>query len=443
MNIYTLLKFSAICLILISFQGEAQTLPAGKTEITKWQDNKRAAVSITYDDGNVNQFKIAIPLMDRLHLPGTFFIMTGQYAGSKYPGKFIGRNVSIIINETATIPTNDQNFFERASAVPYLAFIGPLPYHVKAGSAYEAGRKQEAFQLIDEVYSKVRKGEFKAGIEVGDEVAQAKGITWDQIRAESKKGHEFGSHTITHHMTPVLDEPNLLYELEKSKEDIQLQLGRKYTFSAECSYGVEAPRVMKYALKIYPALRNRMPEPYMEELNRASKQLPGSFQKEYIQWQRGATTKTSMPLMKSWIDTVLSHQNNWLVLVIHGVDGMGWEAMTHQQLQELFNYLKDRNDQLWIATFGDVTKYMRERKASKITSNSINGNITVKLKCDLDNFHYNVPLTLKTYVKSFWKKVRVVQGRSTKLIQPLKDKNGTYVLYRAVPGKDQIVISGL
>jgi peptidoglycan/xylan/chitin deacetylase (PgdA/CDA1 family) len=443
MNNYSLIKLGSICLIYFSLNSEAQTHSVGKTEITKWQDNKKAAVSITYDDGNVNQFKVAIPLMDRLQLPGTFFIMTGQYAGSKYQGKFIGREVSEIIKETATLPTSDQNFFERASAVPYLGFIGPLPYHVKAGSAYEAGNKQEAFQLIDDVYSKVRKGEFKAGIEVGDEVAQAKGITWDQIRAASKNGHEFASHTITHHMTPVLDEANLLYELEKSKEDIRLQLGAKYTFSAECSYGVEDPRVMKYALKVYPALRNRMPEPYMEELNRSSKQLPGFFNNEYVQWQRGATTKTSMPLMKSWVDTVLSHQNNWLVLVIHGVDGMGWEAMTHQQLQEIFNYLKDRNNQLWIATFADVTKYMRERKSSKITSTSVNGHITVKLNCDLDKFHYNVPLTLKTYVKSSWKKVTVVQGRSTKLTQSLKDKKGTYVFYQSVPGEDQIVLSGI
>ena len=42
----------------------------GQTEITKWKYGKRGAVSITYDDGNINQFKNAMPVMDRLGLPG-------------------------------------------------------------------------------------------------------------------------------------------------------------------------------------------------------------------------------------------------------------------------------------------------------------------------------------------------------------------------------------
>src|SRR5690606_5764448 len=95
------------------------------------------------------------------------------------------------------------------------------------------------------------------------------------------------------------------------------QLGPEHTFSAEGPYGTENERVMEYAHKIYPALRNRMPEPYLEELNRSSRKQPGSFDKEYVQWQRGATTKTPMPLMKSWVDTTAVHDNIWLVLVIH------------------------------------------------------------------------------------------------------------------------------
>jgi hypothetical protein len=39
-------------------------------------------------------------------------------------------------------------------------------------------------------------------------------------------------------------------------------LGDKYTFSVEVPYGYEDDRVMQIAYKIYPALRNRMPEPF-------------------------------------------------------------------------------------------------------------------------------------------------------------------------------------
>ncbi|WP_423148371.1 polysaccharide deacetylase family protein [Rubrolithibacter danxiaensis] len=421
----------------------AQVKPVGESSICKWQDGKDAAVSLTYDDGNVNQFRVALPIMNRLHLPATFFIMTGQYPGSKYQGKFIGRPVEEIIKETATVPSSEDNFLERASALPYLGYIGPLEYHVKAGSLHEAGKTEEAFKLLDEVYKKVRNGEFKKGLEPGLEVEQAKGITWDDIRSYAKQGHEFGSHTITHHMTPVLDEPNLLYELEKSKEDILNQLGPEHTFSAECSYGVENPRVMQYALKIYPALRNRMPAPYLAELNRGSKKLPGNSDKEYVQWQRGATTKTSMPLMKSWVDTVLTHDNNWLVLVIHGVDSVGWEPMTHQQLEEYFQYIKDRENKLWVATFGEVTKYIRERKNAKIRSSVKGDQITVNVTHSLNKTMYHIPLTLKTYVPASWKNVQVKQGNKTQKLKPMADADGSYLLYRANPNSSPVELSKL
>src|ERR1700693_8883 len=97
---------------------------SGQTEIAKWQDGKTGAVSITYDDGSINQFRYALPVMKRLKLPATFYIITGPIPGSKYQGKFIGRPVVDIINETATDPTNAVNYFERASATKYLGYVG-------------------------------------------------------------------------------------------------------------------------------------------------------------------------------------------------------------------------------------------------------------------------------------------------------------------------------
>src|SRR5215467_6518810 len=105
--------FSLLLCLCIIFSGRYLS---AQTEITKWQDNKRGAVSITYDDGSINQFKYALPVMKRLHLPATFYIITGPIPGSQYPGKFIGRPITSIITETASAPTDSTNYFERASA---------------------------------------------------------------------------------------------------------------------------------------------------------------------------------------------------------------------------------------------------------------------------------------------------------------------------------------
>lgn len=80
--------FTCACLFLC-YSITAQKGDAGQTEITKWQYDKKGAVSVTYDDGSMNQFLKAMPVMDRLKIPGTFFINTGQISGSQYHGNQI------------------------------------------------------------------------------------------------------------------------------------------------------------------------------------------------------------------------------------------------------------------------------------------------------------------------------------------------------------------
>src|ERR1035437_5127830 len=97
------------------------------SEITKWQDGKDACVSITYDDSSPNQFRIAIPLMNERLLPGTFFIVTGDIEGSKYQPAFAGRPIATILRESATVPTNKDNLFERTSLLNYLQMVLEVP----------------------------------------------------------------------------------------------------------------------------------------------------------------------------------------------------------------------------------------------------------------------------------------------------------------------------
>jgi peptidoglycan/xylan/chitin deacetylase (PgdA/CDA1 family) len=123
--------YPLVIILLMSGCAENAKL-TGQTEITKWKDGKTGAVSITYDDGIRTQFSEMLPIMERLQLPATFFVITGPIKGSDDPGKFVGRPVKEIINETAHMPTNADNFFERASAIRYSGFKGMQAYYDKA-----------------------------------------------------------------------------------------------------------------------------------------------------------------------------------------------------------------------------------------------------------------------------------------------------------------------
>lgn len=415
--------------------------PSGATEIAVWKDGKKGAISITYDDASINQFRKALPIMDSLDMKGTFFINTAHIRDNVIPPKFIGRPIDEIIRETAITKTDSSNLFERASALRFTGIKGAVEYHNNAGALYENERYDDAYGAVDEGFAEVRRQGPRPRKWLGPPTDNM--ITWGEIQKFGENGHEFGSHTISHPRLAVLDEANMLYELEKCKEEIMMKLGADHTFSAECPFGTENERVMQYAYEVHPALRNRMPEPFLEEINRWNDMTPGMSNKPYVQWQRGPLTKTPVPLMKSWVDTLVSRNNVWLVLTFHGVDGIGWEAKPHQELREYFSYMKQHEDNLWIVPFRDATKYMRERMAAKVDTSEGDEEITIDLTHSLDKELYDYPLTLKTYLPADWSTVKIAQGAAGIEGVIGSDDKGTYVLYNAAPNRAKISITQL
>lgn len=138
------------------------------------------------------------------------------------------------------------------------------------------------------------------------------------------------------------------------------------------------------------------------------------------------------------MDTCIVNDNIWLVLVFHGINGIGWETKTGAELEEYFSYMKEKEDDLWIATFADVTKYVRERKSAVINSEVGDDNVVVNVTSDLDPEVYNIPITLKTYVPSTWESATLNEGNQLKLKQ---DDQGTFVLYSVIPNDGEIILT--
>lgn len=370
---------------------------------------------------------------------GTFYINTGEIPGQKQEAKFLGRDPLTIIKETAQIPTSDENLFERAGLIRFLDMPGAVSYHDRAGAAFEQGRKETAFQLIDEGFAKAREGnvtKLKA-----PQIIDGPMIGWDELRTYATRGHEFGVHTISHPRLAVLDEENLLFELEKCAEDIERELGKYFLFSAECPFGTENERVMEYALELFPATRNRMPEPWLEEINRSGRfDRQKEYGTEYIQWQRGPLSQTSPELMKSWVDDILTRDDTWLVLVFHGIEGIGWEAIPETRIRDYFQYIASKSDDVWVATFAEVTKYLRQRMASTIQMSAGAKSVEINLQSDLDPFWYDQTLYLKTYIPPTWTNVQLSQKGEILAFESGMDQNGKYVTYPYLPTSGGVLI---
>lgn len=436
-----LTRFTYLLLVVLYISCSSDTRTPDKTEVLTWPHGKTGAISITYDDATINQFRQAMLIMDTLNFKGTFFINTADIPGSTFAPKYFGRPLQDIVRESTTQPTDSSNLFERASALRFLNLDNAVELHNSAGALFEQGKSPDAYKVVDDALARARK--LSTIKETRPILLTGELITWDEIRRFAANGHEFGNHTISHPRLAVLTEENLLYELEKCKEEISNQLGAAHTFSAECPFGTEDERVMEYAYRIHPALRNRMPSTFLQELNRWNPDPPGKFKSSpYVQWQRGPLKKHGVAEMQSWVDTLLQHNNVWLVLTFHGVDGVGWEAKPHEELKAYFTYMKTHEDKLWVATFGDVTKYIRERMGAIVNDRRENDAINVNVSHSLGET-YDIPLTLRTYLNKDWQKVRVRQGKTSLTIVPQKDDQGAYVIYEARPNGEPVTITEL
>ena len=453
---YSTLTRHVCGLLLVLGLGGGIAGPAGAqdgdTRITKWQDNKGGAVTITFDDGTINHFRVARPLLNERDLPGTFYIVTGAIPGAEAPGRFLGRPTDEIIEETATDTTDATTFFERASAVRYLGYEDAYQYHMEAGGLYEQGEVQAAYDVIDEGYRKVREGvhepkdgdwDYPLSPYMYEVLAVEPGVdlvTWDMLESYDGERHEFGSHTITHPYLSVMDEKNIRYELRESKKAIRAHLGRDHTFTAELPFGTKDERAVAIGHGVFPALRNRLPEPYLTEIPRGSEVQPGTTSTAYTLWQRGPLTDTPMSEMKRWVDVTEREDHVWLVLVFHGIEGIGWEPKSEAEMVEYLDYIDARTDDLWVATYADGVTYVRERMAASVSTTVEDDGVTVRLTHSL-GARYDLPLTLRTAVPESWSSVQVTQGDRQVTVDPQMGEEGQVVQYRARPNTAPIRIA--
>jgi len=154
----------------------------------------------------------------------------------------------------------------------------------------------------------------------------------------------------------------------------------------------------------------------------------------------GATAdKGFIELLKMGAPSFESH--NWGVYCFHGVGG-DWLSISPEALDELSDYL-ERHSDVWTATFGDVLRYIQERKASSIEIRQRDANsLTLAMQWPMDKQIYDVPLTLKAEISSAWKNVRAEADGKQLNAKVTAQKNTAVVLVEIPVGTGVIKITG-
>ena len=123
------------------------------------------------------------------------------------------------------------------------------------------------------------------------------------------------------------------------------------------------------------------------------------------------------------------------MLVIHGIEGLGYEPIPRALVTSYFDYFKANSDagKLWVATYQDGAKYIRERMRANIQTRHSGPAIEVTVTHPLDPKKYDLELTARTRVPAGWTNVEVRQGPRSQSVTVVEDPAGNYVQYRIAP----------
>ena len=175
----------------------------------------RRSLVVTFDDGHVDNYTHAFPVLQSLGVPATIFL------------------------STAYIDAPHTSFwFNRVAELLFFAPCGPVEVAV-LGHATTLGEVEQRRQATGELLNRLKREpnerrlaalaelEDRLARHVPEEIANRRSaLTWEEVRTMGAARIEFGSHTVSHPILSRLDEAAIGRELSASRDRIRACTGQ-------------------------------------------------------------------------------------------------------------------------------------------------------------------------------------------------------------------------
>ena len=145
---------------------------------------------------------------------------------------------------------------------------------------------------------------------------------------------------------------------------------------------------------------------------------------------------------KQWLDDTVK-DGNWLIVMCHAI-GVGGGDIKQSLADQFFAYAGNyvKSGDLWCATFGDATKYIRERQNTTVKERYENDTVYVDMKINrtagdgkfLAATVFNYPLTVEVRVPSTWSRVSYADGGNTQTATVYTRDGASYAMVNLTPG---------
>jgi peptidoglycan/xylan/chitin deacetylase (PgdA/CDA1 family) len=286
--------------------------------------------------------------------------------------------------------------------------------------------------------------------------------TWDELNGAVLKGHEIGSHTVTHpdlSKIPTGDtvtQGTLLYELYQSKKTIEQKIATQKCITLAYPYTHYNTIVIEGAAKYY-------------ESARAGKNLSTDFsltgygfykvngKEEPFNLPRDSTQDDLDELQnfESYIENSIFY-GKWGILMGHEIFPFsqiptrmktdGGHPMSVEWLTSLCEWLKQKTKtkEVWVETAGNIIRYMKEREHFQYSiSAQTSDHIEIIAKDDLNDNIFNYPLTADIAVPNDWESAIIIQGSRKDTADAYLAGFKTYIRAEIIPDGGMFILNKL
>jgi hypothetical protein len=278
-----------------------------------------------------------------------------------------------------------------------------------------------------------------------------KTVNWDNVISLAKSGHEIGSHSHSNKNLISLNVDQVNKELLVSTQQIHKYLPNynilsfSYPFATGIQPGVEFDSVRDVISKYhicatspgttggYLTMNNFIP--YHGYRNK-------DFNNFYFQLgTKVVQSRWTITDFTSEVDQVID-DGDWLSLMYYSIGIAGRENIKKETFQEMLDSVQVKEENLWVAPFGEVAMYHIMRRSARIEYLHIEeGNWVMYLEDDLDNEIYNKPLTIQVMKPIDSNAIKVTQnGRKCTFYQDWRtlqfnatpDNGPIHITYKAI-----------
>jgi peptidoglycan/xylan/chitin deacetylase (PgdA/CDA1 family) len=264
--------------------------------------------------------------------------------------------------------------------------------------------------------------------------------SWQPVTDAADSGHEIANHTLAHPHLHSLGADSIAYQFTACNQNIAEHIPLQTSFTLAYPYGdggnnTDSEQVVRNIASQYftgaRATRNN-------KLPYNTYHFANSTDDYYKVNSDMIADSVSQSLFPAHLDETIT-AGGWYVPTYHGIEN-GWIIVKKEAFAQQLTEVNKRKNDLWIAPFGEVIKYIRERDCITLSIAFENRRkIVFALRDTLGNNQvYNQPLTIQLIANGY-KVKNIKQGNNT--LPFTKDEN--MITFNALPGKENIIITKL